>query len=165
MQGPALPANYQRHCAARNGEMIALTGGASHPSSFLMFDWESQSWTHMPSIPTSRYDHGCEIVETANGNELWLLGGVFSDSVEIFNFDSFRWSIGTPLPGPRAGLSTVVINNIIFMGGSDEDHAHSNIWEWNPNSNSWDEREIGLDGPRSFFGAALVDERSGVVCI
>lgn len=126
----------------------------------------------MPDIPTGRYNHGCEIIDTENGEELWVIGGYNSrdfyyalDSVEVYNFELRQWSTGVPLPGKRTGLSTVVVdNNIIVIGGEDGDNVQSNIWEWNPASNNWKESEVGLDGPRSFFGAILVDERSGVTC-
>ena len=123
----------------------------------------------MPRIPTGRDNHGCEIIDTENGKELWVIGGYGDghcfDSVEIFNFDTMQWSTGTPLPGPRAGLSTTVIdNNILVIGGSDDNFAHSVIWEWSAKFNRWTQSDVELDGPRSFFGATLVDERSGATC-
>lgn len=165
LEGPALPEELMWHCAARLDEAIYITGGVMSESTFIKYDWDSQTWTQMPDLPNGHSEHGCEIIDTSNGKELWLVGGIHLDSVDIFNFDSMTWSTGIPLPAIRWGLSTVVVeNNIIVIGGKDENYSHSTIWEWNPDSNSWNERYIGLDGPRSFFGATLVDERSGVVC-
>lgn len=124
----------------------------------------------MPDIPTGRGDHGCDIIETENGKELWVTGGYrdgeFFNVVEIFNFNSMQWSAGVGLPGPRDGHSTAVVdNNIIIIGGQGSSFTVDVILDWNPESNNWEKREVGLDGPRAFFGATLVDERSGVICV
>ena len=138
-------------------------------NTFLMFDWDSQTWTQMPDMPTGRDNHRCEIIETENGKELWVMGGYrdgeYFDDVEIFKFNSMQWSTGVRLPGPRDGHSTAVVeNNIIVIGGQNSMNALDSILKWNPELNDWEYLELGLDGPRSFFGATLVDERSGVTC-
>ena len=170
VEGPTLPGSFCRHCAAKLGETIVMGGGTDTLSIFYTFDWDSQTWTPMPDIPAGRDNHGCEIIDTANGQELWVVGGYSSgntyyDSVDVFNFGSGQWSQGVPLPSPRAGLSTVVIdNNIVVFGGQDSQEVLSSILEWTPESSSWERQDTGLDGPRSFFAAILVDERSGLNC-
>ena len=169
MEGAALPEYFELHCAAKIGENIAVAGGFNSGSAFYQFGWETQTWTKMPDLPEALHEHGCEIIETERGQELWVMGGVqggyVSASVYTFNFDTRQWSTGVPLPRPRAGFSTVVIDNsILVIGGEDKFDAYPTIFAWNHVSNEWEEREAGLSGPRSYFGATLVDERSGISC-
>lgn len=172
VEGPALPENFYRHCAAKLGDTIILAGGENTTRlSFYMFDWESQTWTDMPRLPTGRFNHRCEIIDTENGKELWVIGGItflgVTESVDIFNFNTQTWSTGVPLPEPRDGFSTVVVDNkIVVMGGQKRliGVTVSRILEWSPPVNNWVELDVRLDGPRDYFGATLVDERSGVVC-
>ena len=167
--GPTLPDSFYRHCAAKLNDTIVIGGGGNTFSKFFIFNWESQTWTQMPDVPNGRDNLGCEIIETANGKELWVIGGYnagyYFGLVDIFNFADMQWSTGVPLPNARAGFATVVVdNNIVVIGGNDGINAMSSILEWNPESNSWQELNDGLDGPRTNFGATLVDERSGVSC-
>ena len=170
MVGPALPANFYSHCAVKSGDTIVLGGGTEVPSTFFLFDWESEVWTQMPDIPMGRNGHGCAIIDTANSKELWVIGGHGNtktnvDSVYVFNFGSGHWSTGTPLPYGMSGFSTEVVdNNVFIIGGYRGSDQVATILQWNPAVANWEEHERGLDQPRAYFASTLVDERSGIIC-
>ena len=167
--GPVLPGAFNSFCAAKVNEThFAITGGQWTIRKFYMFNWNDETWTAMPDLVSSRYYHGCAVVNTEHGKELWLVGGFSGphlDSVHIFDFTSSEWRVGVPMPQPRKGPATVVVDNkVVVIGGSPFNGEYlSSILEWNPDSNSWLESTARLSKSRGFAAATLVND-SGANC-
>lgn len=97
---PQAPHGKTRHSAALKSDETCLyfTGG-SDPDSSLCFNLITNSWSLMPEISLTSYDHTSTIID----NRLWVLGGLVmsnlsKDRVQWFNLD------------PLGGGSSAIIN-------------------------------------------------------
>ena len=131
-KGAAIPVHRQRGSmgAAVHGGRIYLLGGnrLGHDGGavawFDEFDPATGAWRTLPDAPNARDHAPIAIV----GERLVAAGGrrttrpnVFANmlgAVDVFDFDTGRWSTGAPIPTQRAGTMVVSVGpEVIVIGG------------------------------------------------
>jgi hypothetical protein len=81
------------------------------------------------TLSTSRIKHGISTV----GNKMYFIGGENAasaklDSIDIYDTDADTWST-TTMTVERNGVTSVVLNNAIYIAGGQTDVAQSNVVE------------------------------------
>jgi N-acetylneuraminic acid mutarotase len=109
------------------------------------YDVETDTWTHMPSLPQARasgelsllhgklhFFGGTNIKRTQDMGNHWVLslnGGT-------------NWTSAAPLPNPRTHMGDAVIGGKIYAIGGQHGHDHNlvtqdSVHAWNPGANTW----------------------------
>ena len=101
----------------------------------------------------------------AVNGKAYVIGGrpVFTigSLVDVYNPATNFWSQGAPMPTPRAGHATVVVNGLIYViggrngGAPFEGLVLSTVEAYNPATNSWSTAP-SMPTPRSDLAAAVV---------
>ena len=88
------------------------------------------------------------------------------NTLQIYNFEESRWSfpendIGDPVPEARAGHSSVIYKNKLYIfGGTNKDNIRiADIWVYNLSTNTWEEintsKQVFKMSPRSGHSATI----------
>ncbi len=157
--GPAIPEARRRGSSGTvvyNNRIYVvggLNGGHGSPGTsfafFDEFDPATGNWTQLPNAPRVR-DHFNAVVI---GNKLYAAGGRDSSHPSIFNitipqvdvydFGTGTWSTlpsGSNIPTPRAGTSSVALNNLVLVIGGEsgtQTTAHNEVQALDPSTGTW----------------------------
>lgn len=113
------------------------------------YDPKTGKWTKLADAPVARDHVRAAIV----GDKLYLIGGVQSnakenkglanvvDAVDVYDFKKRTWTTASAkLPTPRAGNSTIVIKNELFVIAGEsakQRKAHNEVEVYNVKTNSF----------------------------
>jgi len=142
-----------------------------------MVDWfdeynpANNQWRTLPSAPTKRDHFNAAVV----GNKLVAAGGRQTDHprtfanlvsrVDVYNFNTGKWTNGAPIPTNRAGAMTVSHGDeIIVIGGESSQGraALKTVEAYNVKTNKWRTLK-SLKTERHSGGAAIVGNAIHVV--
>lgn len=139
---------------------LGVGGTVAFTSAYIVAE---DRWVHpLAPLPAAR-DHGAG---AAVGGALFAItgrNGGFSDRVDIYDPVADEWSVGEPIPTPRAGVATAVLGNeIVVIGGEDLEAPLPGVFEeveaYDPVSDTW--RALApMRTPRHGMGAATVQDR------
>ncbi len=128
-----------------------------------VYDFDTDTWTRGPRMPTARHHFGAAAV----GGRLYAAGGRSNRSQELDAFESFdpaagEWTRETPLPQGVGGLQAVSWEDrFIAIGGGDDGKGRwvtPAVWSYSPATGAWTrlpDRKV----PRHGFGAVIAGER------
>lgn len=121
-----------------------------HVTWFDEFDPANKSWTKLPDAPRPRDHFQSAIMD----NKLFVAGGRNTSAkteqtmeltipeVDVFDFSANQWySLENPLPTERAGTTSVVIGNQLFVIGGESGSqvpGHDEVEVWNAATNRWE---------------------------
>ena len=62
-------------------------------NSVYFYDMSMDEWTHLSSMQTARFSHGCGLVKKSDGTMEAVVAGGFpiTNTVEIFNLETKTW--------------------------------------------------------------------------
>ena len=103
------------------------------------------------------------------GQRLYVVGGFVAvtnkptDEVQLYDLQTQRWSLASPLPNPRGGHVAVVLNDKIHVfGGGNSVSTISDHSEYDPETNTW--RDLApLPRAEGSPAAAVVGEKIYVI--
>jgi N-acetylneuraminic acid mutarotase len=139
-----------------NGYAGVVIGGR-YPDLLSMveaYDPETNTWTQRTSMPTSRKDHTCTVVN----NIIYVIGGRDTSNVEISTVEAYdplsdSWTNKAPMQLPRSGLSCAVVNNIIYAIGGAQGCV---VEAYNPLTNIWTSK-ANMPSYRDYLTCAVVN--------
>ncbi|MCG7858049.1 T9SS type A sorting domain-containing protein [Flavihumibacter sediminis] len=162
----AIPANRRRGStgAVVYNDKIYIVGGITngHTNGWVnwldVFDPATLQWTSLPDAPHAR-DHFQAAVTNgkifaAGGRRTNFDGTLFGNTeptVDVFDIATNTWSTlpaSANLPTPRAGTSTVVLDNRVWVigGESQQSLAHNETEVLDPITNTWEQKENLITG-------------------
>ena len=135
---PMVKARYI-HGVERVGESVYIIGGHDKETGGGITDveWSRQTddsffepWTPKASLQTARYG----LASTSHNGFLYAIGGLsggaYLNSIERAQIKGegvlSPWQYTTPLPSPREGANTVVLNDNIYLLGGSNQHSYQN---------------------------------------
>lgn len=135
--------------AISNGQLYVVGGyrGSSIRSSRVfedsmeIVDLASGTSRFGPPLPTAKANFGC----VAIGSRLYVFGGakvrnghiVDTNSVEVFDLNQNRWSVGMTMPTARECAATVVTGFAIVAGGTRSRRELRDVEVYIPTENIW----------------------------
>jgi hypothetical protein len=145
-QGTPMPAARQRGAGgvvAHDGKLY-YAGGLHDGTAvnwYDVYDPVADTWTALPDMPTARDHFHASLLD----GKMWAIGGrnvqpnLTTSVNEAFNFASGQWETGyAPLPTPRGGFSSVVVDGEIFIaGGEGFGQAWPTVDAYDPATDSW----------------------------
>ena len=179
------PATFARS----EGNLVVHNGGVFHFNGFNpqlgvqntveRFDIADGSWSTVaetndsPGFPTAVTHNGLIV----NNGEAWLLGGRIgrhpgrvTDSVVIFDLNTFSWRDGPQLPAPFAGGGAALIDNHIHLFGGLDDKARCDVnvhwvYDLNDPASGWQDitNTAPVPLPRNHFATAVLDDRIYII--
>ncbi len=157
-RGPGLPVDRRRGGAGAvidNGKLYVICGIINghwdgHVAWLDVLDLKTGKWARLPDAPRAR-DH---FQAAVLGGRLYAVGGRRSSGatkevfhllvpeVDVFDFKTGRWAtLAGPLPTPRAGIATIVIDGRLIIAGGEsmaQPTAHGEVDRFNPVTGRWD---------------------------
>ena len=140
-------------CAFDNKLFVSggLDGNYNALDSVEFYNDELKVWTTFIPMNQPRYSHG--LVGSEKG--LFAIGGWKLTTVEHFN--DGEWRMLSPMNVSRAGATSIIQNNKIYVfGGYSEANCVSSVEIYNIDTNIW-EHGISSSLPRWRTGSAVVD--------
>lgn len=175
-RGPEIPESRRRGGA---GVVIVdnklyLVGGITngHIGGFVnwldVYDLGNDTWQVLPDAPHQR-DHfqaallGGKIYAAGGRRTSQATGQIFSlvvPEVDVFDIETESWSVlAAPLPTPRAGNTTVIIDEKVVVVGGESARpgtAHNEVEAYDPVAQKW-EQWPALNRGRHGTGVALAN--------
>jgi uncharacterized protein (TIGR03437 family) len=143
------------------GEGAQLSGQA-----FEAFDIQTELWAVLPNLPEPR----THLTAQAVGGKFYAIGGRLADGSvrgDVFEYDpaGATWRRRAPMPTPRAGIASGVIEDkIIVFGGEGPsgrpEGTYAQVEEYDPAANAWRSLEP-MPNPRHGFYGATVSSANG----
>jgi photosystem II stability/assembly factor-like uncharacterized protein len=162
--------------ATVNGKIYAMGGATTgtdwgEPASAIVevYDPLTDSWdTTKAPMQTARNSFTSEAV----GGKIYVFGGqpqagtVNTATVEEYDPSTNAWTYKSPMPDVRAGLSSCVLNDKIYIIGgwkysSPNSYYHyREVWEYNPVTDTWDD-STRMDMPtgREYLTTSVANEK------
>lgn len=127
-----------------------------------VYDFESDTWSEGPPMPTARHHLGAAAVD----GRLYVVGGRSNVSLSLRALERFDPATGTwerlePLPQGSGGLGAVSWNGrLISLGGGDDNERWVTpaTWSYSPSTGSWT-RLADMLVPRHGFATAVAGGR------
>ena len=171
--------------ARSEGNLVVHNGGVFHFNGFNpqlhiqntveRFDIQEGNWSTVaetsdaPGFPTAVTHNGLIVY---NG-EAWLLGGRVgrhpgrvTDSVVIFDLNTFQWRDGPVLPAPFAGGGAALIDNRIHLFGGLDEAARCDVnthwmYDLDDQGSGWQDltNTAPVPLPRNHFATAVLDKK------
>jgi N-acetylneuraminic acid mutarotase len=164
-----MPAGTERagSCVATLGSKIYVFGGGTdgEATTFAsVYDVVQDSWAELPALIHSR-EH-CSAF--ASNGKLYILGGrthsipeFRSPSLE-FDPETKKYTDKTPIPTPRGGAASAVIDGRLFLFGGEGSAENGGVFDeveaYDAQQDAW-ESFPSLLVPRHGYGAAYIDGR------
>lgn len=134
-----------------------------------IYDPATGTWQEGPAMPIAAGGPGGSVID----GKLYVVGGiqgsvmpmasVMLSTLQIFDPATNSWTLGAPMPTPRAFVSTAVVDGKLYaLGGTDPNNQWNVVEAYDPLTNSWTTK-APLPGPRSHAGAGIIDGRIHVV--
>ena len=139
----------QRHRALVVNDTICVLGGETSfhtgltlEPSVEIVDLATGKVTPGVEMPTPRAEFGCVLL----GGKIYVIGGIRllgtkrnrTNTVDVFDLNSRRWSPGVPMPTPRETQATLIDGPyIVVPGGFDGNRALNEVEFFNPRDASW----------------------------
>jgi len=159
-EGPFLPVWKNDHCQVTvNDTHVFFTEGQSQDT--FMFDWETQEWTFLESIPTDRPLAACGMINNPDIGPEILVVTTRDFSTYIFNLANQQWRQGPPCPVYLEHPSYATLEDgLLVAGGSNFTEVYPKmIYKFSSASYEWsifdDEFEVARD---SGVGVAVSEE-------
>jgi N-acetylneuraminic acid mutarotase len=124
--------------------IYALAGTDDHGKPVLEVEvFDGKEWTTETMLPGPGLNAPtASIVD----QRLYVVGGFTAvsnkptDEVQVYDLETQKWSMASPLPNPRGGHVAVVINNRIHVfGGGNSVSTIADHSEYDPSTNKWRE--------------------------
>ncbi|XP_061613531.1 kelch-like protein 40b [Phyllopteryx taeniolatus] len=147
-----LPYVVYGHATVSSNDMVYVIGGKGDDKNCLskMYAYDARrfEWKQLASMKTARSLFGA----TVHQNKIYVAAGVtdtgLTDSVEVYDIASNKWSDLDPFPQERSSLNLVSLGSLLFaVGGfammSLEDSEEiipkemNDIWRYNETENKW----------------------------
>ena len=134
--------------------LIVLPLSAIHAA-----DTETNSWTRVANMPTSRSGLDLEAVS----GKIYAIGGSNSSGDltvnEMYDPATDRWSTKSSMPTARTGFATAVYENKIYViGGSVGDGFTGNVEVYDPIDDTW-QTLASMPTPRADLTANVVGDK------
>jgi N-acetylneuraminic acid mutarotase len=153
--------------AVLNGK-IHLVGGRAYQGAtlvdtndHLVYDPTANTWHKDAPMPTSR--DGLALVAVPSTNTLYAIGGWNAQSMnpsnanEAYSAATKTWTKGAPLPTPRFGAGSALVNGAIYiMGGSTNKVMYAVVEAYNVAAGTWSTAG-GLPAARPYESAVAVN--------
>ena len=156
---------YQGDIYISGGNTRGHSGGAV--AWFDKFDPATGALTPLADAPNAR-DHASAVVIDG---KLYVAGGRTTDlpnpfdkpvlPVDIYDFESGRWTTGTDIPTARAGAMNAAVGNEVIVAGGEitgVDTALAHVEAYNTVTDRW-RRLADLNSGRHGAGAAILGDR------
>jgi uncharacterized protein (TIGR03437 family) len=148
------------------GSRIYVAGGlngSNVTNNFDVFDTVTRQWSVLPAM-ANRRDH---LTAQAVGTRFYAISGRDAASavaaVEEYDTESGIWRTRAPIPIPRGGIGSGVVNGkIVVFGGEGNtgrpEGTFEEVHEYDPVNNTWRSLENMLTPRHGLYGV-VVDER------
>jgi N-acetylneuraminic acid mutarotase len=119
-----MPTIRSAGAAAVIGDLIYVAGGRPpHGQDFAVYNASNNQWTTLPNMPTGR-NHLA--VGPING-KIYVAGGRFGAGftsemtavLEVYDPSTGMWSTNAPMPVPRGGCNSIVVDGYFFVFGGE----------------------------------------------
>jgi hypothetical protein len=163
--GGGLQATYHA-TALRDGTDVYVYGGYMNGpagDTFWHYDLITDMWTELPIGPQVMQQHCGEIV----GGKMYLMGGVSTNVVQIYDIGTGIWTTGAAMPVQVARAPSVALGTDIYVlggqrvGGNGADLQ--GIWKYDTLANAWSFAGL-LPAGRSRH-AADIDPVTGIIYV
>jgi N-acetylneuraminic acid mutarotase len=157
--------------AVVNGIIYAIGGIDSHTTlatAVEAYDPATDTWTKKAPLPTPRNSLSTSVV---NGR-IYAIGGGTSPypwpsvvpTLEEYNPGTNTWTKKTDMPTARAGLTSSVVDGLIYVLGGTPDTSSqlSTVEVYNPVTDTWT-KQADMPTPRNFLSTSVVDGRIYVI--
>ena len=149
--GPRLPYEAWHHCLCQiHKTHLFMAGGYWGPTEKLAYllDVETGEWNELPNMIEKRDYHICHPIK--GGNEVLVVGGFSTSSVESFSFKSMSWRRVRQLPKIiyDAGNAVEYKETFFIVGGNNPDYSNT-VYEFVPSDYTWIERSEKLKKRRN----------------
>jgi sugar lactone lactonase YvrE len=144
----------------RDGRVL-ITGGVSSGTWLSSAEiYDGNSFTVAPRMTVARSNHAAATL--SNGNVVIAGGytgsGIETNSIEIYNPTSNRWSAGPGMVQARAGHTMTVLNDgrLLIAGGMGNAGPLASLEIYDPTSNSCTAVSVSMSSPRIDHAAAIL---------
>ena len=165
-KGGELPYAAEFPCVAtvNNTHFFFAGGGAfgEYKKEAYLVETETWTWTRLPDMTFSHYQHSCGRV---GRREIVVTGGRFNSNVtEIFSLDELAWRRGSAVPTRYGGFydSPQVyqkVDTFLVFGGHDKYDYLDAVFEFDPVSGEWLEREERMASEKGLVGVVPFPNR------
>ncbi len=102
--------------------LFYVTPGHQSPTFFEYYDPSLDSWSELPSKPIGRTD---DSVTAVGDGKIFVLGGLYSNAVDIYDTASATWTVGAPMPmGLNQCTPCYVDGKLYVFGGGNSGSTH-----------------------------------------
>lgn len=131
------PTDSNHTTMALHQDKIYRFGGAKLGKETLVYDIQSDTWTHLADMPTSRYN----ATAVTLGDFIYVIGGESSGktikTVERYNIPLKQWETVTELPTAKHSATGAVINEKIYIFGGRNTRYLKTSEYYDPYTQQW----------------------------
>ena len=96
---------------------------------FGRYDPQTKTWTSLPLPPSGIGHHfGASAVI---GGKFYVVGGGYTDVVEVYDPATNKWATRKPMPGPQSGLASAAVSAKLYVIGG----TRKSVYD--PATNTW----------------------------
>ena len=122
------------------------------------FDPYINELVEMPLLVNPRGNFATAVVN----NKIYVIGGQFTRSVEVFDINTLTWSKAPPLPKKLQNASATEYGQWILVSGGQYDHGskwNTEIFAYDTLNQRWTVNNHGLSPPRKVHSCVAVGSR------
>ena len=125
---------------------IVVTGGLGWfetGGSVEAYDYFENKWSYMPDLIEGRESHG----SLAMGDKLYVIGGAYAQSCEVFNYISNKFTLFKPMLGEYNDLNVYKysffrIKDKIIVKYDTEDKEEDNVYIYDTKEDRWSSTSV-----------------------
>merc|ERR1719422_411480 len=132
---PSLQQKRSYHSVCTLDNKIFVLGGYGEGTTCEMLDLSDDDphWRYVAQMNSGHYGDGAVVIE----RKIYVLGGVHTTNVEVYDADQDQWKIATNMPTKRRYASVAALENKIYVTGGRGGPPMSSVDCYDPDTNTW----------------------------
>jgi len=132
---PSLQQKRSYHSVCTLDNKIFVLGGYGEGTTCEMLDLSDDDphWRYVAQMNSGHYGDGAVVIE----RKIYVLGGVHTTNVEVYDVDQDQWKIATNMPTKRRYAGVAALENKIYVTGGHDGLPMSSVDCYDPDTNTW----------------------------